>query len=54
MGLAFDWIGGNIYVATWGGHILACLPSVKTPINCFTVLSGMGALQGIALNPAEG
>ena len=53
-GLAFDWITGNVYVVTWNGFILACDGSLERNFTCVTVLSGLGSVTGLALDPADG
>ena len=53
-GLAFDWISGNIYVATYDGKILACGDGAKRTFSCFTILDGQSNAEGIALDPTKG
>ena len=52
--LDFDWIAGNLYVATWGGYILACDTNPTRPFRCATILTGRGNVVQITLNPNEG
>lgn len=53
-GLALDWVTGNIYIASWGGFVLACDGRPTAPFTCATVLTGQGHLSGIALDPVAG
>ena len=53
-GLAFDWVTGNVYIATWGGFVLACDGTLERNLKCVTILSGQGKLVGIALDPGQG
>ena len=52
--LAFDFISGNIYLATYGGYVLACGPGATGIFNCFTVLDGQSGALGLSLDPNEG
>ena len=54
MGVAFDWITGNIYVTTFSGYILACDGTVGRNFSRVTVLTGQGYLLETALDPTEG
>lgn len=53
-GLAFDWVSGNVYIASSGGFILACSGRPANSFTCATVLFEEGDIQGIALDPAAG
>ena len=53
-GLGVDWITGNIYAVTHNGFIIACNNAKEIgSFACVPVLSGLGTVKGIALNPAE-
>ena len=52
--LDFDWITGNIYAATEGGHILACDSSLDRNFSCTIVITAPGITKGVALNPVDG
>ena len=50
----FDWLTGNIYLATSEGHILACNAQTNSSLNCASTLSGQGSVYGIAVDPNQG
>ena len=52
--LAFDWISGNIYVASSKGFILACDGPTTLSVSCVIVWDELGEVQGLALNPITG
>ena len=53
-GLSFDWITGNLYGVTAGGHIIVCKAKTDGMLVCATALSGQGVLNGITVNPIDG
>ena len=46
--------GGNMYVATWGGYVLACAAGAARTLSCYAILHGQGDIDGISLDPTEG
>lgn len=52
--LALDWVTGNLYVATYGGNILACNAERTRAFSCFTILTGQNNTAGISLDPVQG
>ena len=52
-GLAFDWVQVKIFVATYGGYILACDARPTQRFPCVEILSGLGWFHGIAIDPFE-
>ena len=50
----FDWITNSLYIATGGGHILACNAGHRKTLRCSEVLTGQGIIEGISLNPPDG
>ena len=52
--LKFDWIGGNLYVGTASGYILACYAGTERAFSCYPVLSNQGDIKGLALDPNQG
>ena len=55
-GISYDWIAGNLYVATRDGNILACNQDTrgKRAFLCKTLLADQGDLRGIAVDSNEG
>ena len=53
-GLALDWISGKLYGVGRAGFVFVCPTTTTGNISCTTVLSGQGALKGIALDPNSG
>ena len=53
-GLAHDWITGNLYGVSQNGIVFVCNTTRNEQIDCEVLLSGLGDLYAIALNPVEG
>ena len=53
-GLAFDWVTKNLYGVSSNGIAFACNTTAGTMLHCVMLISGQGALYGIAVNPYEG
>ena len=51
--LSFDWVTGNIYVASDSGFILACDGKLEKTFPYAELLPGQGEVNGIAVNPIE-
>ena len=53
-GMEYDWIGDTVYAVTDKGFVIACNTGAEQVIRCATVLSGLGTIRGVALNPTSG
>ena len=54
VGLAVDWITGNLYGASRGGYIFACNTNTTGPSSCITVLTSIEKFSNLALSPNDG
>lgn len=53
-GLAFDWIGRNLYGVSWAGIVVACKERATGQMECYTVWEEPGQLEGIVVDPNNG
>ena len=55
MGVAFDWITGNLYGIARRGHLFVCKEAEATgSLRCMSLVIGKGIFQEIVLNPLKG
>ena len=54
-GLDFDWIAGNIYMASEDGYVLTCdaKRALESSLRCTVLVQSLSNLYGLAIDPIE-